>query len=91
MYEIGSLLPGLPVLCIECACEKSSSINFPPVWKNPEYIPDVIFFPTLQYEQLVLLEKNINQKISSNDPGTDVGYWESLLQQLKAHMARVSM
>ena len=44
----------------------------------------------LQYDQLVLLEQQINQKINSNDPGTDVGYWESLLQQLKAHMARVS-
>ena len=44
----------------------------------------------LQYDQLVLLEGQINQKINSNDPGTDVGYWESLLQQLKAHMARVS-
>ena len=38
----------------------------------------------------MLLESQINQKINSNDPGTDVGYWESLLQQLKAHMARVS-
>ncbi len=38
----------------------------------------------------MLLEGQINQKINSNDPGTDVGYWESLLQQLKAHMARVS-
>ena len=37
----------------------------------------------------MLLEGQINQKINSNDPGTDVGYWESLLQQLKAHMARV--
>ena len=43
-----------------------------------------------QYDQLVLLEQQINTKINSNDPGTDVGYWESLLQQLKAHMARVS-
>ena len=49
-----------------------------------------IYFPQLfQYDQLVLLEGQINQKINSNDPGTDVGYWESLLQQLKAHMARV--
>lgn len=39
----------------------------------------------------MLLESQINQKINSNDPGTDVGYWESLLQQLKAHMARVRM
>ena len=48
-----------------------------------------MLFSIFQYDQLVLLEGQINQKINSNDPGTDVGYWESLLQQLKAHMARV--
>ena len=43
----------------------------------------------LQYQQLMALEQQINSRISSADSGTDVGYWESLLQQLKAHMARV--
>ena len=45
----------------------------------------------VQHDQLVLLEDQINQKIHSSDSGTDVGYWEALLQQLKAHMARVSL
>jgi len=43
-----------------------------------------------QYKQLQLLESQINSKVHSSDPGTDVGYWESLLQQLQAYMARVS-
>ncbi len=42
-----------------------------------------------QHDQLVLLEDQINRKIHGSDPGTDVGYWEALLAQLKAHMARV--
>ena len=53
------------------------------------YLDNFMLFSIFQYDQLVLLEGQINQKINSNDPGTDVGYWESLLQQLKAHMARV--
>ncbi len=32
----------------------------------------------------------MNGKIQGSGAGTDVGYWESLLQQLKAFMARVS-
>lgn len=43
-----------------------------------------------QHHQLLVLEEQINSKVHSSDPGTDVGYWESLLQQLKAFMARVS-
>lgn len=46
-------------------------------------------FLSLQYSQLIALEEQINSKISTAGSGTDVGYWESLLQQLKAHMARV--
>ena len=45
----------------------------------------------MQHDQLVLLEDQINQKIHGSDSGTDVGYWEALLQQLKAHMARVGL
>jgi hypothetical protein len=44
----------------------------------------------LQYDELVQLEAKIKSKIAGADSGTDVGYWESLLQQLNAHMARVS-
>ena len=36
------------------------------------------------------MEEQINSKVHSSAPGTDVGYWEALLQQLKAFMARVS-
>ena len=42
-----------------------------------------------QYGELVQLEAKIKSKITGADGGTDVGYWESLLQQLNAHMARV--
>ena len=36
------------------------------------------------------LEEQVEKKLRGGDTGTDIGYWESLLQQLKAHMARVS-
>lgn len=40
--------------------------------------------------QLKLLEKSIKDKLSGGE-GIDVGYWESLLQQLKAHKARTRL
>nr|XP_022328674.1 cactin-like [Crassostrea virginica] len=40
--------------------------------------------------QLLLLEEQIRQKLQGGE-GVDVGYWESLLQQLKAHMARTRL
>ncbi|XP_059616518.1 splicing factor Cactin [Phlebotomus argentipes] len=40
---------------------------------------------TLQLEEL---RRKIESKISGQSDGVDVGYWESLLSQLKAHMAR---
>jgi hypothetical protein len=43
------------------------------------------------YGQLIALEQQINSKITSPGSGTDIGYWESLLQQLKAHMARAQL
>ena len=36
------------------------------------------------------MEKSIKNKIS-NETGIDIGYWESLLGQLKAHMARARL
>ncbi|XP_048584060.1 cactin isoform X2 [Nematostella vectensis] len=42
------------------------------------------------YSQLIALEKQIFQKISSGD-AVDIGYWESLLQQLKAYMAKARL
>ncbi len=41
-------------------------------------------------EQLVELEASIKAKIK-NEVGIDIGYWESLLAQLKAHMARARL
>lgn len=42
------------------------------------------------YDQLVELEKSIKKKIN-DETGIDIGYWESLLAQLKAHMARARL
>ncbi|XP_056643411.1 splicing factor Cactin [Diorhabda sublineata] len=41
--------------------------------------------------QLAALEKNIENKINGKADGIDIGYWESLLSQLKAHMARARL
>lgn len=40
--------------------------------------------------QLLLLEEQMKKKLKGGE-GVDVGYWESLLQQLKAHMARTRL
>ncbi|CAG9770494.1 unnamed protein product [Ceutorhynchus assimilis] len=41
--------------------------------------------------QLEDLQKQIESKISGKSDGIDIGYWESLLSQLKAHMARARL
>ncbi|KAJ8938745.1 hypothetical protein NQ314_011342 [Rhamnusium bicolor] len=41
--------------------------------------------------QLAALQKQIESKISGKADGIDIGYWESLLSQLKAHMARARL
>ncbi|XP_075981537.1 cactin, spliceosome C complex subunit [Anticarsia gemmatalis] len=41
--------------------------------------------------QLEALQTQIEQKISGRRDGVDVGYWESLLSQLKAHMSRARL
>jgi len=41
--------------------------------------------------QLEQLQKQIESKISGKTDGVDVAYWESLLSQLKAHMARARL
>jgi hypothetical protein len=41
--------------------------------------------------QLNELKAKIEQKLSNQTDGLDVGYWESLLSQLKAHMARARL
>lgn len=41
--------------------------------------------------QLAALQKQIEDKIAGKEDGIDIGYWESLLSQLKAHMARARL
>jgi len=41
--------------------------------------------------QLAQLQKNIEDKLSRRTDGLDVSYWESLLSQLKAHLARARL
>ena len=36
----------------------------------------------------VSMRQGIEGKIRAGGPNLDMGYWESLLQQLRAHMAR---
>ena len=43
---------------------------------------------SLQLEQL---QANIESKLSQRSEGVDVSYWESLLSQLKAHLARARL
>ncbi len=42
-------------------------------------------------EQLTQLQSNIERKLQSRADGLDVNYWESLLSQLKAHLARARL
>ncbi|KAK9502890.1 hypothetical protein O3M35_011577 [Rhynocoris fuscipes] len=41
--------------------------------------------------QLAAMQSQIEKKISEKREGIDIGYWESLLSQLKAHMARARL
>ncbi|XP_074422159.1 splicing factor Cactin isoform X1 [Larus michahellis] len=43
------------------------------------------------YNQLQVLYQGIETKIWAGGPNLDIGYWESLLQQLKAYMARARL
>lgn len=42
-------------------------------------------------QQLDELKFKIETKLSGKEDGVDIGYWESLLSQLKAHMARARL
>jgi hypothetical protein len=58
---------------------------------NQSVLQDVsTMFRGKNYEQLANLEKSIKNKVK-NEAGIDIGYWESLLAQLKAHMARARL
>ncbi|NXB69798.1 CATIN protein, partial [Donacobius atricapilla] len=43
------------------------------------------------YNQLHALYQGIESKIQARGPNLDIGYWESLLQQLKVYMARARL
>uniref|UniRef100_A0A452G8T8 Splicing factor Cactin n=1 Tax=Capra hircus TaxID=9925 RepID=A0A452G8T8_CAPHI len=43
------------------------------------------------YSQLQVIFQGIEGKIRAGGPNLDMGYWESLLQQLRAHMARARL
>ncbi|XP_029772280.1 cactin, partial [Suricata suricatta] len=43
------------------------------------------------YGQLQVIFQGIEGKIRAGGPNLDMGYWESLLQQLRAHMARARL
>lgn len=40
------------------------------------------------YSQLQALHMNIESKIQAGGSNLDIGYWESLLQQVRVYMAR---
>lgn len=59
---------------------------------NASVSSDVVsIFKGKTLSQLVELEKQIRSKIIGRTEGTDVSYWESLLQQVGAYMARVRL
>ncbi|KAM8939301.1 LOW QUALITY PROTEIN: splicing factor Cactin [Pelodytes ibericus] len=43
------------------------------------------------YNQLQVISQGIENKIRAGGPNLDIGYWESLLQQLRAYMARARL
>ncbi|XP_071794813.1 splicing factor Cactin-like isoform X2 [Asterias amurensis] len=48
-------------------------------------------FLAKKHSQLLALKEQIMRRIKSGDAGVDIGYWESLLQQLNAYMARARL
>ena len=55
-----------------------------------EYSIIIIVLFRSQYSQLVALQQQIQAKIDGEN-AVDISYWEALLQQLKAHMARARL
>ncbi|OCU00325.1 cactin [Xenopus laevis] len=43
------------------------------------------------YNQLQVISQGIESRIRTGGPNLDIGYWESLLQQLRAYMARARL
>ncbi|XP_064424401.1 splicing factor Cactin isoform X2 [Latimeria chalumnae] len=50
-----------------------------------------LVFKGKTYNQLQALYQGIEIKIRAGGPNLDIGYWESLLQQLKAYMAKARL
>lgn len=48
-------------------------------------------FKGKSYIQLQVIYQGIENKIRAGGPNLDIGYWESLLQQLRAYMARARL
>lgn len=59
---------------------------------NPTVVREVTsIFHGKSAQQLVELKEKIEMKLSGKSDGVDIGYWESLLSQLTAHMARARL
>lgn len=59
---------------------------------NPTVVRDVTsIFHGKSAHQLDELKAKIELKLGGKSDGVDIGYWESLLSQLKAHMARARL
>ncbi|XP_028636395.1 cactin-like [Grammomys surdaster] len=59
---------------------------------NPSVSSDVqSVFQGKTYNQLQGIFQGIEGKIRAGGPNLDMGYWESLLQQLRAHMAKARL
>lgn len=54
------------------------------------YLWDIVLTLYIQYSQLVALQQQIQAKIDGEN-AVDISYWEALLQQLRAHMARARL
>lgn len=59
---------------------------------NPSVAQDVAsVFKGKTAEQLQALKSQIQSKLDGSTSGVDISYWESLLSQLKAHIARAQL
>ena len=59
---------------------------------NKAIVDDVqLVFKGKSAGQLAALQIGIEKKLIDKEEGTDIGYWESLLSELKAHLARARL
>ena len=50
-----------------------------------------VYFISINFNNCTSFKVQIERKLSQRSEGVDVGYWESLLSQLKAHLARARL